>query len=421
MSGAQTKPYPRMTSIRLRRPLIIGHYGGCNTGDEAMLTGLLGAMPADLRRRATVVVKGARNGTLHSAYGAGLVPAEWWAVLRALLRSDGLLLGGGTHFHDDYTTRRYVRHLRYMARITSLSILAKLLGRKVIWLGVGLGPFSRWPTRWITRLGLKCCDRVTVRDAESQREIAAWIPPEKLALTFDLAALLVRDSILRTGQVATVSNSVTTLGVCVTSVRRSLSGGAPVDSVVWRRLAAVLNRTLDKRPDLRLKVMVWRGGSREDDGALSKELHEAVSLVHPARAELVPYSSQPEETLRRVAECDAFIATRYHAGVFAYLAGCRLLFFAYHRKVRDLAREIGLADGACLPLAADLREEVLEEKMGGLMEGSEAFRARLPVPVAARRAWLNIQALEDVQQLDVEASPDPYRLLPPSVERGEEA
>ena len=385
---------------RVRRPLIIGHYGGCNTGDEAMLTALLRAVGPDVRRHAAVVLKDGQGENLRSVYGADSVPAGFRPVLRALIRSDGLVLGGGTHFHDDYTTRRYLRHLRYMFRIAGLSMLAKLLGRQVIWLGMGFGPFYRWPTRWVTRLGLRFCDRVTVRDAVSQREIFGWIAPNKVMLAFDLAALLADGPMPGVVPARTSGRACPTLGVSVTSIRHSMTSGPRVEAVFWRRLAVALNRNLDDRPNMRIRIVVLRGGNREADWMLSKELHEAITSAHPGRSELVPYTAETRETLSTIAACDSFVATRYHAGVLAYLAGCSLLFFAYHRKVCDLAREIGLSESACLTPCENISEVVLREKINHLMDAKDSYRARLPVAEAARRSWLNIQTLG-------ETSPDP--------------
>ena len=376
-------------------PLIIGHYGGSNTGDEAMLAGILEAMGAGVRQHARVVVKdGALEKTCPN-FGVPSVPATLNSVFNALLRSDGLVLGGGTHFHDDYTTFRYLRHFRYMSRIVVLSILAKLLRRKVAWLGMGFGPFYRRPTRWLTRLGLAFCDCVTVRDARSHQEVAAWVPSSKLLHAFDLSALLVGSSNggVRTGK---ESQECKTLGISATSVQNSMTGGPEADAVFWSRLTRALIGTLNSNLALRIRVMVIRGGDREDDWHLSRKLHTAISRVHPGRSELVPYNPDPTATLRSVAECDAFIATRYHAGVLAYLSECPLLLIAYHRKVRDLAREVGLSDEACIGIAKDAGENLLMERIGRMLEGDDAFRARLPVSVAAQQAWLSIRALQAV-------------------------
>lgn len=381
---------------KMHRPLIIGHYGGCNTGDEAMLAGILEAIGSGARQQATVVVK---DGSLEESYrnlGVSLAPATLSSVLSALLRTDGLVLGGGTHFHDDYTTLRYLRHFRYMSRFVVLSIMAKLLGRKVAWLGMGFGPFYRRPTRWLTRLGLAFCDRVTVRDAISHQEVAGWVPSQRLSLAFDLAALLAGNSHGPGFRHRRNGSRWTTLGVSITSLQYSMTGGPEADTVLWSRLSKVLIKTLNANPAVRIRILVIRGGDREDDWEVSRKLHSAISSVHPGRCVIVPYHPDPAATLGRIAECNAFIATRYHAGVLAYLAECPLLLIAYHRKVRDLAKEIGLSSEACINVAEEVDADLLMDKISRMLEGDTAFRAQLPVSQAAQRAWLNIRALEAV-------------------------
>jgi len=377
----------------IHRPLIIGHYGGCNTGDEAMLAALLRAMGPDLQRRASFVSKNGHGHNLGLVFGAKEISVGLLPVIKTLLKSDALVLGGGTHFHDDYTTCRYLRHFRYMLRITCLSIIAKLMGRQVVWLGMGFGPFYRRPTRWVTRLGLKFCDRVSVRDATSLREISGWIKAQNLVVAFDLAALLADGSTNLTAPTRAKNRRCRILGISVTSVRQSMTGGPRVEAAFWRRLASALSKTLEDRPGLTVKVVVLRGGNREADTTLSHDLYQAIENAHPGRSELIPYSRDPREILGSIAACDAFVATRYHAGLLAYLAGCNLLFFAYHRKVCDLAREIGLSESACMKPSEKLPEEVLYEKLNQLIDGQDPYQAQLPVGDAIRRAWLNIQAL----------------------------
>jgi polysaccharide pyruvyl transferase WcaK-like protein len=360
-----------------------------------MLAGLLEAVGPEMRRQCAVVVKdGRRVEWLRKRLGVEPVQAGVQAVLRALRRADALVLCGGTHFHDDYQTRRYLRHLRYMFRYVSLSMLSKLMGKRVTWLGMGFGPFYRRPTRWITRLGLSLCDRVSVRDQRSLEEIAGWVAPERLDLAFDLAALLMGNPRGRWVRPRKEPFRCMTLGLSVTSVRQSRSVGRRTDEVIWRRLAWAVNRTLDENPLLRVRVMVLRGGNREDDESVSGQMHRAITSIHPGRSELIPYHPEPTVTWQRIAECDAFVATRYHAGVLAYLAECRLLLLEYHRKVRDLAAEIGLAEKACLRISEQVDEELLVTRIRALTRGDEAFRARLPVPSAAQRALRNLAAFQ---------------------------
>jgi polysaccharide pyruvyl transferase WcaK-like protein len=143
-----------------------------------------------------------------------------------------------------------------------------------------------------------------------------------------------------------------------------------------------------------VRLFVIRGGQREDDFAATARLYRALTAIDPARVEIVPYLDDPRLTLHKLRECGAFIATRFHAGVLAYLAGCRLLLLAYHRKLSDLAHEIGLAAQACVPVAPDITETLLVERIEGLLSEDAGYQPTLPVNTATARARRSIALLE---------------------------
>lgn len=372
--------------------LILGHYGGHNTGDEAMLTGLVTACTPALRNRLLVVSKDAALPAVIARLGVQAIPATWRPVLHAFLHSYGLVLAGGSHFQDDYSGMRYVRHYRYMARFVILSILARLLGKRVIWLSMGFGPFFRSPTRLITRLGLRFCQHVTVREATSAQGIQPWIAPDRMTHAFDLAGLL---AALPAPPSRTAHPPPTiTLGVSVLSVQSTHTGGPQVDQLFWQRLAAALSWVLAQQPHVRIRIFIIRGGQREDDVALSALLYRTLVETAAARVELIPHCPDPTLTLHKMRECQAFIATRFHAGVLSYLAGCRLAFLVYHRKLADLAQEIGLGERACIALTAQTTDDTLRERISELLAGAAPYQPTLPIATAIARARLNIEVLQ---------------------------
>ena len=375
------------------RWVVIGHYGGNNTGDEAMLVALLSSLHyAKLR---FVVVT--RDGTLPSHLHGGavdVIPPQFGRVVREIRHSHGVVLGGGTHFHDDYRFWRYIRHLRHMLRIVGVSWLAKIWGKKVGWLSVGLGPFSHFLTRWITALGLMACDIVVVRDRASLNRIREWVPSNKLRLSFDVAALLGGNVLYDRNNDRNIHKSAL-LGVSVTPVDKSRSGGPEKDRQFWERFIAALSGVMEEKPALHVRVFIFRGGSRESDVELSTRLYQRLILVDPSRVELIKYHSDPRQTFRMVAECGAFIATRYHSAVLAYVGGCRLLLVPYHSKVRDMAEEIGLPHQALLSLEMD-KEEIRERILQLLGKRDKAFHPSLPREEAIEKARENIVALAEL-------------------------
>ena len=144
--------------------IVIGNYGAANTGDEAMLAGLLDAVTAETPLSLCVVSKRGAAPEWAASSRAVWIPPQLTRVLPALWTARGLAMGGGTHFHDDYRTTRLVRHWWYLSRIVLVSAAAKAFGKRVVWLGVGVGPLDGAVTRAFARVALRLCDQVTVRD-----------------------------------------------------------------------------------------------------------------------------------------------------------------------------------------------------------------------------------------------------------------
>lgn len=374
--------------------LVFGHFGGHNTGDEAMLMGLLKACPLELRERLVVVYMGEISSAL-GKINVNYIPPKLVPIFIQFIRCKGIILGGGTHFHDDYATIRYIRHFRYMARFVLLTIAAKLLGKRAVWISQGFGPFLRWPSRWLVRLGLAFCDFVTVREKTSKQEIDCWISSNKIELSFDLAALLLSDDHLSSKLNRSLrSEGKQVLGISVTSAEKSKTGGATLGSTFWDRFEHALESIFISNPTLQVRIFVIRGGERESDTEISKNVFIRLTQIDPERVELVPYDSNPENTYIEINGCNAFIATRFHSGVLAYLAGCDLLFIAYHRKLIDLAMEIGLDRKAWMSMTSSASENLIQTRIQELLNNPKSsYQPTLPIKDAVARAHKNIEVL----------------------------
>lgn len=370
--------------------LVLGHYGGHNTGDEAMLTGLVQGCPPAVQQRLLVVARQGAAALPPNLHHIAAIPATSGAVLPALRQCHGLILGGGSHFQDDYADQRYMRHLRYMARFVVLSAVARRMGKPVLWLGMGFGPCFRRSTRMITRLGLQFAAHVTVREAASYNEIKGWIAADRLTHSFDLAALML-DAVAPAPPAAARSP---VLGVSLLSVQNTLTGGAGVDQHFSQQVGAALEAVLASQPQLRIRIFVIRGGSREDDFDVSAQLYRRLVAVDAARVAIIPHLPDPTLTLRKMQECQSMLATRFHAGVLGYLAGCRLACVVYHRKLTDLADEIGLPRAACIPLDEQATAVTLEPQIRALVGGAPEYQPHLPLATALARARLNSDLIQ---------------------------
>jgi len=112
------------------------------------------------------------------------------------------------------------------------------------------------------------------------------------------------------------------------------------------------------------------------------------------RTTLISYNSDPSETFRAIQECVAFVATRYHAAVLAYLGGCQLMTVPYHRKVRDFSEEIGLSSDAQLFPYQRHSVSDISDRFRSLISGNKIFRPKLPVPQAIQTSQINVGVLK---------------------------
>ena len=329
------------------KTLILGHHGGANLGDDFMLEGLLRLLPETGIDKVQVVAKDCDLIEPMLAGRATAVPFSPRKVLSALRSCDQVVLGGGTHFADSYHGLRLIRHYRYISRYLGLFLIARMLGKRVTLLGMGFGPLRLWPTRILTRLGLGLSDAVTVRDRASMDDLSRWQMGNKVQLAPDLAGYLLTpplEDTACTGQPARVGVSLTATEVMANII------GEEAAAQFWKDAFVAFEEAYRATPDTTWDLVVFRGGQREDDTGVTRELYDRLAGIDSTRVRLVPYSAQTDEMADAIRACDVFIATRFHAAVSAFLSRNRLLFIDYDRKVGDFAREIGLNSRFVVPI-----------------------------------------------------------------------
>lgn len=146
------------------RALLCGYYGMGNGGDEALLASLLQMLPA----RVTPVVLSGNPQETSDRHQVEAVPRKsFGAVMAALRSSDAFIWGGGSLMQDASSSLNPVYY-------GGLMLLAQMMGLKTIAWAQGVGPLNRPFSRWLTRKALTNCDRVSVRDRNSEALLGQW-------------------------------------------------------------------------------------------------------------------------------------------------------------------------------------------------------------------------------------------------------
>lgn len=365
----------------MKNVFIIGHYGGNNLGDELMLESILESLYGI---KNVDEIKVVAKKTLNQEKKVKFVPLNILALINALFSSQVLILGGGTHFHDDYTNERYRKHFVYLLKILVITLIFKLLGKKVVYMGMGFGPFKRRLTLILTKISLRLVDVITVRDHKSlERLNEKNISANNCHVNFDLVSM--NPFLFKHKQ-----KNEDSLGISMTSFEYSANN---LNDSVWDELFPSLVEKY-KTSQLTIKIFVFRSGNKESDLPLSQSLFKQLNSIDSKRVKLVTYSGNTKAFIDEMNSCSNFIATRYHSAVLAYLCNCRLLIIPYHIKLIDFAEHVQLDSYAILDhdkILLNFRKKFLE-----LLESDDRFKPRFPSDEAGKLAENNVKILAEV-------------------------
>ncbi|MCP2518976.1 polysaccharide pyruvyl transferase family protein [Candidatus Aminicenantes bacterium AC-335-K20] len=364
----------------IKRVLIFGYYGCKNTGDDAMIYGLLQGLH-NLFPYAQFIVLTSRPIHVPSELKSStkFVDLKVRRVLLETLRSQAIILGGGTHIQD---YQGNIRYLKILTRMFAFFLGCKLLRKKVYLLSIGIGPISTSWGKFLAKLICKLVDYISVRERESYEVLKSLGLEHKTSLAFDLAALLQPQSNSNIAQTRDGRKNII-FGVSILPFFEIYCGNKKKDLLFIHEIAKELNKWLGENDKRIIRLFVFRGKSKEDDVTITKLLYKR--LQPTARVELIPYNPNPIKMLSQVATCDAFIGMRFHSSLFAYLCDIPLLMIGYHPKCQALAQYIGLPAHAIISI-----EEILTGAFGkylnNLSKDPNKFRANLSTSIARERA-----------------------------------
>lgn len=336
----------------LKRISCLGYFGYRNTGDEAILSVLVDQMDKIGLRDKLVVFSGDVESTKRfhavdavqnilptstSKFTVGILGrnrSNFVKSLRTYLKSDMLIIGGGGLFFDYPHTNEYVQQLLDKIR------WGKRLGKKVVLLGVGVGPIHRHDTATALRSTLDKADLICVRDNKSQQLLLeTGLSESAIHVTEDFAFLLKPVSeerieyILRKEELSKSYNTpLIGIGLC---------GRHAQDD--WFRAAMVkfcdhVIQTLGAR----ICFIPMQTGGGFDDRLDVRLIHEAINRKEMVT--LVEHEYGPKEILSIISKMDFVIGERFHAALFAATSGVPVIGISYMPKVKRLFHKIGQDD-----------------------------------------------------------------------------
>lgn len=327
---------------KIRRIVISGYFGFGNTGDEALLEGMVRGLRSRRDNLEITVLSGDPHGTERDHAVSAIHRFAPGQVLRALRRADLFLSGGGTLLQDETS----FRSLFYYA---SLIHTARALGARVMIYANGLGPLHSRAGRYLARRSLQLADAVTLRDDDSLRTSQQLQVNRPVEVTADPAFFLEPSATDEAKEILQRAGAPPDVPIVIISLR-------PWPKAT-ERIIGVMARTADFLHDSGYFPIFYSMQRRLDArvcGAAAQECRRPHGLIEEEMS--------PTQALSALSRADLTIGMRLHALILSTSVGVPCLGLSYDPKIDGFLSAIGQpCAGGVHDITAEGVIEILDE------------------------------------------------------------
>ncbi len=296
----------------MARILLAGYFGCGNIGDDAILLGAVEGLrnsPHDL-----AALSGSPEETYRTHGITAYARKDMKAVHQAISSRDALVFAGGSIFQDVTS----VRSVYYYANLVKI---AKSMGKKVIFVGQGVGPVTRYFGKRWTAASFNQADAIVVRDPASAATLSKLGVKKKVRLAADPAFLLPPVAAIDEGRGFGLGDMK-----AVGLAPRPL--GKQTKQVV--ELFGGLARLLFQANMMPYLIEMDRDADRPLIDAIEKQQGGKIPDLRKI--------GSPIDMQKRLSRMDTVIAMRLHAGILATTVGVPPYMLSYDPKVSAFAK-----------------------------------------------------------------------------------
>lgn len=287
---------------------VSGYYGFENFGDEAILS----VLTKELNAQGHYVTVFSKNPS-NTAVKLGVNSVNTFAikdVINTLKNTDILISGGGSLLQDSTS----LKSLFYYLFVIFTALHYK---KDVIIFAQGIGPIKNIIGKFFTKLLLKKCKYITVRDEKSLFLLRSW----------NLKLDLVSDP---------VWNMEVKEYIPMNRVGVQLRSWKGLSQKYLFALAREINKNFS---DKEIYIYSFQDALDLD---LCKHFEAQLKLVNPQiKTKLLP-ALPIDETIQSFSNLDYLIAMRYHACLLALKYGIPTLALSYDEKVEKIAKRFSI-------------------------------------------------------------------------------
>lgn len=313
--------------------LLLGNYDGTNVGDDCILLQVLDKFGKDSKR---ILVPSRNPDFIAKKYSVNSVSLSTFAFISNFLTCDVFLIGGGGIFSG------YVGP--YAMFLPLFALVAKLLGKKVIYYNIGVYETAPLFVRVLVKLSMLFSDKISVRDYASFKtiEFLGRVKPIRIVPDPGLTLKPIREVKAR--------ELLRKEGVFVSNFLVGISAKYTVEEHVNKKIISEFSKFITwliKEFDATVIFFPFSFNSLrviENDLHLAMKLKNFLEIKANDKFKIVKtWNYLPSEVKGMVGMMNFFVGMRFHSIVFAYSMGVPLIGVSYEEKCRDFL------ESRCLP------------------------------------------------------------------------
>lgn len=283
--------------------IISGYYGNSNFGDDIILHVLVENLQVVAKN---VCVISANPSETAKIYGTkSCYKFDLFSIILNIMKSDVLISGGGSLLQDVTSFSSLIYYL-------SIIFVALLTGKKVIIFAQGVGPIVNPLGRFLTKIILKKCSLVTVRDQKSYDLLKSW----------NIKPILVNDPAF--GLKLPIKTPMNRIGI-------NLRDWEKMDENFLFELARLVNEHFSHK-----EIFLFPFQNSFDTKICENFSTILRSLNNNIMVKIL-YNLETKEILNQFRNLDYVISMRFHGCLLAIKYGIRTLALSYDEKVEKLA------------------------------------------------------------------------------------
>ncbi len=286
--------------------VVSGYIGFDNFGDEAIARVLTDKLKSEGAEKITLISSNPeKTAKLH-----GVESCPMLKFLSPLKEADVLVSGGGSLLQD-------VTSLKSLIYYLGVIYAALVLRKKVIIFSQGIGPINSKIGQVLTKLALKNCAQISVRDKKSQELLKSW----------GIDSELVRDPIFDLDLAQKNQNGI--VGVQLRNY----------PTLTKDFLKSLAEEIVKRFPDKKIQIFSFQDSI---DLSVCEEFARLLQKLSPQLKVEVLSGLSINDVFEGISNLEYMIGMRFHANVVAIKSGVKTLAINYDIKVKKLADEFNL-------------------------------------------------------------------------------